>query len=334
MANNKNSARVVIFAIIGNFIIAIAKLIGWFLTYSPSMLAETIHSFADTSNQALLYVGIQHGNQKATRRFPMGRGLAQYLWNLISAIGIFFIGFGVTIYHGVHSLIYTYDDTTYKISWMVIAILAFAFIVEGSVFIIALRATLLRKKEATLLKFILTSDDPTLIAVLFEDGIAVLGVFLAGLGMWASFVFQTPIFDAIVSIIIACLMGMMAIILAFSNAKFLIGTSVSAVEERNIKYFIEAMPEVETVTEITTAILGPGVVRLSVELEFHGGILIDRKQISRDAEKVRNGEEEALQILVETSERMVRLLGNRINDIESKIRSRFNKITIIDIEVN
>ncbi|MCB0422519.1 MAG: cation diffusion facilitator family transporter [Bdellovibrionales bacterium] len=331
---NKNSARVVVSAIIGNFLISVAKLVGWFFTYSPSMLAETIHSFADTTNQALLYVGIRHSNQKPTRRFPMGRGLAQYMWNLISAIGIFFVGFGVTIYHGFHSLITTFDDSKYSISWVAVTVLLLAFLIEGTVFFIALKEVLRKKKGLAFFQFFRVSDDPTLIAVLFEDGIAVLGVFLAGIGMWTSYILQSPIPDAIVSIIIACLLGVMAVILAFTNAKFLIGTAVSASEEQEIREFIEAMPEVEKVTRITTAILGPGIVRLSVELEFHGGILIDPRQISRDADKIRSGEADPLQILVDTSERMVRMLGNKINDIERKLRSHFSKLTVIDVEVN
>lgn len=331
---NQSSARVVLSAILGNFLISIAKLVGWFLTFSPSMLAETIHSFADTTNQGLLYVGIRHANRKATRRFPMGRGLAQYLWNLVSAIGIFFVGFGVTIYHGIHSLITTFDDTSYSISWVAIAVLMLAFLVEGTVLHIAVKVMLEKKGNQKFMRFLKTSDDPTLIAVLFEDGIAVLGVVLAAVGILLSYWMQTPIPDAIVSIIIACLLGIMALILALTNAKFLIGTSVSYREESEIKEFIETMPEVEKVTGITTAILGPGVVRLSVELEFHGGILIDPKQISKDAEKIRSGEEDAAQVLVDTSERMVRMLGNKINDIERKLRSNFQKITIIDIEVN
>ncbi|RYZ69293.1 MAG: heavy metal transporter, partial [Proteobacteria bacterium] len=95
-----HSTRAVLAAVLGNFFVTGIKFVGWMLSFSPSMLAEAIHSMADTLNQVLLFVGIRHGEGKPTSMYPFGKGRARYIWNLVSAMGIFFVGFGFTTYHG------------------------------------------------------------------------------------------------------------------------------------------------------------------------------------------------------------------------------------------
>ena len=126
----------------------------------------------------------------------------------------------------------------------------------------------------------------------------------------------------------------LAIGLAYANGRLLIGVSVSKVEEEEIREFMESMPEIEKVAHLTTSVMGPSVVRLSIEVEFHGGTLINREQIYKDAEKIRSGEEDPLPILVDTADRTVRVLGNKINDLENKLRTTFPFISIVEIEVN
>ena len=105
MSHRDGSVKVVLTAAVVNFFVTLAKSVGWMYSMSPSMLAEAIHSFADTPNQLLVYLGIRISRKGPTREYPAGYGQARYLWNLISASGIFFIGFGVTVYHGVSSLV-------------------------------------------------------------------------------------------------------------------------------------------------------------------------------------------------------------------------------------
>jgi zinc transporter 9 len=99
------SIRAVIMAIGGNGLVTLAKFLVWLRTPSPSMLAEAIHSLADTLNQLLLLVGIRHGAGRPTKEFPFGKGRARYIWNLVSAVGIFFVGFGFTTWHGISVLL-------------------------------------------------------------------------------------------------------------------------------------------------------------------------------------------------------------------------------------
>ncbi|MCB0356243.1 MAG: hypothetical protein KDD40_04510, partial [Bdellovibrionales bacterium] len=152
-------------------------------------------------------------------------------------------------------------------------------------------------------------------------------------GIWLSKFFQSSIPDAFTALVIACLLGFMAIALAYLNGRLLIGFSAPKSSEQKIRKFLREQPEVEKIIRLKTLILGPERVKLSVELEFHGTAFIDRQQILHDSEKIKNGEEPT-PILFDTSERMVRLIGHRINDLEKRIYKEFPAIVAIDLEVN
>ncbi|RME15913.1 MAG: cation diffusion facilitator family transporter [Bdellovibrio sp.] len=329
-----SSFRVVISAVAGNALITLAKFIGWLMTSSPSMLAESIHSLADTANQVLLFIGLKQSQTGPSREYPWGRGAARYMWNLISAVGIFFLGFGVTTYHGIKSLFHLDDLSHHSIGLVPIVILIISFFLEGYVFLMALRVVHRIKGTMGFFQYIRKGDDPTAVAVLMEDGVAVLGVLLALIALLLSKIYETSLPDAIISIVIGCLMGVMALILAYSNGRLLIGASAEAITEQQIKEFLESLPSVEKVISIKTEILAPKQLRLTVEVEFHGESLVDRQQIAKDAEKIRSGEEDPVPILVDTAERMVRRVGKEINEIEKKLMQQFPQLKIIELEVN
>ena len=111
------------------------------------------------------------------------------------------------------------------------------------------------------------------------------------------------------------------------------GVSASVDEEVAIREFLENYPSVERVVSLKTAVMAPGSLRVAVEIEFHGGILISREQIERDSERIRDGEDPAY-ILFETAERMVRVVGREINRLESDLNEQFPQIHMIDLEVN
>jgi solute carrier family 30 (zinc transporter), member 9 len=129
------------------------------------------------------------------------------------------------------------------------------------------------------------------------------------------------------------LLGAMAVMLAIANGRILMGVSASVDEEVAIREFLENYPSVERVVSLKTAVMAPGSLRVAVEIEFHGGILISREQIERDAERIRDGEDPAY-ILFETAERMVRVVGREINRLESDLNEQFPQVHMIDLEVN
>jgi zinc transporter 9 len=328
-----SSLRAVLAAVVGNSLVTSAKFAGWAVSLSPSMLAEAVHSLADTLNQVLLFIGIQHGAGKPTQAYPFGKGRARYIWNLISAMGIFFVGFGFTVYRGIAELSNASDYETINGSWVPIVILALSFLIEGYTLWIALGSVNRARGERAFWEYMRLGDDPTGVAVLLEDGIAVIGVATALTGLYLSRYLQSPYPDAICSIIIGCLLGIMAVLLTIANGRILMGVSASAHEEAEIREFLEAYETVERVVSLKTGVMAPGSVRLAIEIEFHGGILTNRQQIERDAERIREGEDPA-PILFETAERMVRTVGREINRLESDIVERFPQVHMIDLEVN
>lgn len=327
------SIRPVIFAILGNGLVTVGKFLGWMLNHSPSMLAEGVHSLADTLNQVLLLVGIGHGRGRPTKEFPFGKGRARYIWNLVSAVGIFFVGFGFTTWHGISQLIAASPTDPVHDSTLPMLILVISFLIEGYTLIIAFRGVTAARGEMPFWEFVRKGDDPTGVAVLLEDSIAVLGVVTAFVGIGLSKYLQSPLPDAIASIVIGFLLGIMAVVLAIANGRILMGVATDPVRELEIKEYLESLPAIERVTNIKTAVLAPGSVRLAAEIEFHGSTFIDRHVIERDAERIRDGEDPT-PVLYETAERMVRVMGREINLLEIQIRKQFPEVTYIDLEVN
>lgn len=333
MAHRAHGEKVVLSAVFGNGLIAAAKLFGWSISRSPSLLAEGIHSIADTSNQLLLWIGIRHSRRGPSRKYPYGQAGARYLWNLVSAVGIFFIGFGVTTYHGVSALLGGHGEPR-TAGPLTFSILALALVIEGIVFLYALRTVLREKGEQSIWRYIRTSDDPTTVAVLLEDAIAVLGVLVAAAGISLSAALHSPVPDAIGSIVIGLLLGLMAILLAIVNGRYLIGSAADVATEEEIRAFVSREPTVEKVVTLKTRVLGPGKIRLAMEVEFHAGMLVDPGMVARAAEELRAGAEEAPQVLTKMAQRTGRKLGREINRLEMRIQERFPEVAVIDLEVN
>lgn len=327
------SKKVVFSAILGNGFLGIFKFFAWMFSLSPSMLAEAIHSIADVSNQILLYIGLKQSDRAPTPEHPWGFGNASYLWNLISAVGIFFLGCGVTFYHGFSSLLNPKPYSSDNI-WLNVIVLIVALGVEGYVLLIAIKAVKKLKQGSRLINYIKYGDDPTAIAVLLEDSIAVLGLFVAFLGIFLSYLFRVTWPDAIASLFIGFLLGVLAILLVKVNLRLLLGASIPPAKKEKITNFLESLPQVEKVTSLKTEILGPGRLLLAAEIEFHGESMINRDQIIKDAESVRSGEEDILPVLVDTASRMVRTVGNEINDVERKLIKEFPQLEVISLEVN
>ncbi len=324
--------KVIIQAIGGNAFITIIKFVGFFLTASPSMMAEAVHSLADTFNQILLFIGIKQSESKATSDYSTGMGNARYVWNLVSAVGVFFIGFGVTFYHGMHSLFSSHHEVG-PISWVAIAILITSFIIEFAVFKGALKEINTNRGKLTILEYFKESDDPTIIAVLLEDGVAVLGVVLALIGLLLGQLTGQNYFDSIISIVISFLMAFLAISLGITNGKLLIGKRVPISQESEIQKYIATFPQVQKVVKINTKIIGSSKVRLAVEVELYGERVIDLKNLERDVAELRQTDNPT-KVLLKSNERMIRLIGNQINEMEVKIQERFPEIVIIDLEIN
>ena len=201
-----------------NSVIALSKGFGWFVTGSPTLFAETIHSLADVGNQVLLKVGEVRGRQGPDDEHPFGRGQEKYFWALVSAVSVFFIGCGINIYHGVHALLNPAEGGEF--SPLVIGLLLFALALETWTFVVALR-------EIGGLSGIRTNrNNTTVLAVLLEDAVALLGILLTLVVSGAAyFLGPHPEFDATIAIAVGVILGVLAVFLAAINRRLLIDTS-------------------------------------------------------------------------------------------------------------
>ncbi len=223
------------------------------------MLSEAIHSFADTANQSLLYLGIQKSQRPADRRYHWGYGGERFLYALLSAVGIFVFGCGVTMYHGIHSLLHPPDIA---LSWITFAVLGVALVVDGWVLSTAVREVNNKRDGKKFWQFVRQSSDPTLLAVLFEDAVATLGVIVAMVGIWLTHVTGNPIFDAISSIVIASMLGLIAIWLGYRNRQLILGPAIPEEIENGVREYLLAQPSVETVRRVRTRIVASDRFRL------------------------------------------------------------------------
>ena len=205
-------------SIVTNSAIAGAKGFGWFVTGSPTLFAEMIHSFADVGNQVLLKVGEVRGRGAPDSVHPFGRGQEKFFWALVSAVSVFFIGCGINIYHGLHALLARAPVEPF--TPLIIGLLLFALALEFWTFTVALKEIGgwpgLRENRT----------NTTVLAVLLEDAVALLGIALTLVVAGISWIWgPNPVFDAVVAISVGVLLGVMALFLAKLNRKLLIDTS-------------------------------------------------------------------------------------------------------------
>ncbi|MCA9001441.1 MAG: cation diffusion facilitator family transporter, partial [Planctomycetes bacterium] len=208
------STKAVLLAVLANLGLAIIKLIAFLVSGSGAMLSEAIHSIADTGNQALLFIGIRRSERPANATFHYGFGAERFFFALMSAAGIFVLGCGVTLYHAVHMLMHPEPPHT---GWIDFAVLGVSLVVEGGVLLRALAVVNRQRGQVPLLAYLRKSSDPTLAAVLLEDGVACLGVVVAFVGIGAARLTGSGLPDAIATLVIGLLMGFIAVWLGFKN---------------------------------------------------------------------------------------------------------------------
>ncbi|MDX8401798.1 MAG: cation diffusion facilitator family transporter, partial [Mariprofundaceae bacterium] len=190
------SEKAVLTAVAGNGAVTAAKFVGFTFSGSSALLAEAVHSLADTANQALLWFGLRRSRRQADEEHHFGYGQERYFWNLVSAITIFFIGCVYTVMHALEQLEQGHHP---ELSWLAFGIVAFAFVVEGYSFLVALTEFNRQRREEGMdfVAFFVETRDPSTLAVLIEDSVAMLGLLLALVGMGLSAWTGNAVFDAV-----------------------------------------------------------------------------------------------------------------------------------------
>ena len=277
------SKKAVYAALVGNLGIAIAKLTAAAITGSTAMFAETLHSFSDTFNQVLLLVGIKTSKKTVTERHPFGYGKEQFFWSFIVATMIFGISGILSLEQGFNSLLGSklhHQIENVNISYVILAISA---IFEANALRIALA---LLKKDiemrgekigiTTLIQEFQESKDPSILTVMVEDSAALLGIVIAGLGIFFSSVTGDMSYDAISSLAVGSILMAFAFFLAKENKALLIGESISRKDYKKIVQLINELPEVNRVLTLRTMHLGPQDVLVTIEVNLVDGLDTDR----------------------------------------------------------
>lgn len=218
-------------------------------------------------------------------------------------------------------------------------ILVFAFVVEGITLVIAVRSVLYSAKSQNLTFFgyLQQGSDPTGVAVILEDGVAVLGVVIAGIGLYLSMITDNPFWDSIATIIIGLLLGLVAIFITYRTKGLLLGQSIPLVSRNKVLNILKNDPIVESVYDIKTAIMGVDDLRFKAEIEFNGEALSEKylKNMNFDKElSDMNTHEKQKQFLILYGNHIIEYLGDEINRIEAEIMRQMPEIKHIDIEVN
>lgn len=268
-----SSKKVIFAALIGNTLIAITKFIAAFTTNSSAMFSEGIHSLVDTGNQVLLLFGMKRAAKPADEKFPYGYGKEIYFWSFIVAILIFAVGAGISIYEGIHNILYPEPIENAIVNYVV---LGFAIVFEGAAWLFALSEFTRVKGKWGYIEAVQRGKDPTLFVVLFEDSAAMLGLVVALLGVWLTQVTGLLWFDGLASIIIGLILGGTAVWLAYETKGLLIGESANLNVIAGIRLIVTAHSEVEHVNEVLTMHVGPDYVLLNMSIDFRDDIPVTR----------------------------------------------------------
>ena len=246
--------KAIIAALAANAGIALAKFVGFDITGSSSMLAEGVHSVADTSNQGLLLLGRRSARRAADREHPFGYGRDRFFYAFVVALLIFSLGSVFALYEGIHKLTGESEDLTSPA--VAVAILLVATGLEGFSFRTAVKESRELKGDLSWWGFIRKATNPELPVVLLEDFGALVGLVLALAGVGLSILTGDVVWDAIGTIGIGVLLGIIAIILITETKSLLIGEGVSARTARTITGALAGGP-VERVIHLRTQYLGP-----------------------------------------------------------------------------
>lgn len=330
MATGSKSS--VIAAVAGNSLVMVAKFVAFSMTGSGALFSEAIHTLADVLNQILLLVGIVRSEKVADDFYQYGYGKERFVWALVSAVGIFFLGCGVTLYHGISGLVTPHVVHDY--SWA-IAVLLFALVVEGAVLILAFRQLKVASEGAPFLNFLREEADPAAVAVLLEDSAAVLGVLIALLAILLTELTGEAYWDSLGSIAIAMLLGAIAVWLVKRNRQLLVGKAVPAATEAEIRKVLMKRKSVDKIVEFKGRVIDTDTYDVLIEVDFDGEEFADMLEDKLRAEWASIEEWEHFRAFaVRYADDVLDLVGEQVDEIEDEIRSVVPRVKHIDVEPN
>jgi cation diffusion facilitator family transporter len=259
------STRAIIAALLANAGIAVAKFVGFAITGSASMLAEGVHSCADTGNQALLLLGGRKARRAPTPEHPFGYGRERYFWSFVVSMILFSLGGLFAIYEGIEKVRHPHEIESPGVA---IAILLVAVVLESFSFRTAIVESNHYRGDVSWVEFVRHAKIPELPVVLLEDLGALVGLVIALSAVVLTVVTDSTLFDGWGSILIGSLLCLIAAVLAIEMKSLLIGESASARDQSAMRGAIESASHVTRLIHLRTEHIGPEEVLVGAKVEF------------------------------------------------------------------
>ncbi len=257
--------RTIITAFVANLTIAIAKFIGFAITSSSAMLAEAVHSLADTSNQALLLLGKKRSTKLPSAERQFGFGRERFFWAFVVSLVLFSLGSMYAVYEGIEKIRHPHEIESL---WWALVILLFAMCMEAYAFRTAIKESRYYKGEHSWKSFIRRSRIPELPVVLLEDFGALMGLAFAFVCVLTADITGNAVWDGIGTLSIGILLGLIAIILAIETKSLLIGEGALPEQTTRIEAAINRSQHVIRLIDMRTEYLGPETLLIAAKIEF------------------------------------------------------------------
>lgn len=328
------STRAVSVALTVDLLIGVAKTLAFVLTGSTAIMAEVLHSVGDITNQSLLLVGISRSRREPDSRYPYGFGRSQYIWALLSASGVLFVGSGVSVVRGVQQV--WSPAPLEHVRWGLV-ILLLSVVAEGVSLAygwMAVRGSASRT-EQSVWQYLESGPDPMGVAVVLEDASAVLGIVLALLGLGLTELTGNPAWDGAASIGIGLLLGASAIFLIDRNRRFLLGLSPSSESVERMVGVLKSNPVIAKIADVKVSQLGADSIRFKAEVEFDGEELARRLLSKRDLGEAwsrLSGPEALERLLIEFGGEVTDAVGDEVDRIEKELVDTAPEARHVDLE--
>lgn len=259
----EGSTKAIVAALLANLGIAITKFLAYLFSGSASMLAESVHSLADSGNQLLLIIGGRRARRTASAEHPFGYGRSRYVYAFIVSVVLFTVGGLFSIYEGFNKLNHPHELTN---AWLPITVLLVAIVLESFSLRTAIKESNKVRGNQSWVNFVRKAKAPELPVVLLEDLAALLGLVLALLGVGLSIITGNVAFDAYGTLAIGVLLVVVAVILGLEMASLLIGEGASENEVEQIRLALTQTEGVESVIHLKTLYLGPEQLMLGAKI--------------------------------------------------------------------
>ncbi|KAI7801767.1 proton-coupled zinc antiporter SLC30A9, mitochondrial [Triplophysa rosa] len=330
--------KVVMVAICINGLNFFFKLLAWVYTGSACMFSEAIHSLADTCNQALLALGISQSVRNPDASHPYGFSNMRYIASLISGVGIFMMGAGLSWYHGIMGLLH--PQPIESLLWAY-CILAGSLVSEGATLVVAINEIKksAKKQDLSFYEYVMQSRDPSTNVVLLEDAAAVLGVVLAAGCMGLTSLTGNPFYDSLGSLGVGTLLGAVSAFLIYTNTEALLGRSIQAEHMQKLTEFLESDPAVRAIHDVKATDMGLSKVRFKAEVDFDGRVVTrsylekqDIEQMLNEIQQVKTPEE-LENFMLKHGENIIDTLGAEVDRLEKELKQRNPEVRHVDLEI-